>query len=334
MGLAICGGVFYHAPFVIHNPWLKLLHDMLYCGVDMFLFLSGLGACHSIRSRGGWGYLRQRALRLLPGLYLILIPWCLIMFLMGLMSGLAVLGSITLIGWWFGQMNQLNWYFSAVWLFFLLAVPLYRLFSRVKHPVLLWLCLTVLSFPLCLFCPADRFLVIVTRLPVFFTGILFGCLEQRGFSKQWLLRAIAYPLALVGLWLVPVTFWGIGWTYGNSLGLWWYPFALLIPGGAIMVADLAALLRKSRFLSMLMRPVEWCGEASGEILMIHMAIYKIFLATVSLRNRYWACILLGCLVLGCLYRRFVTSRISLPARLTNCPNPVPVIFAHFRRKRY
>lgn len=43
MGLAICGVVFFHTPMVLHDPWVSLLHDMLNCGVDMFLFLSGLG---------------------------------------------------------------------------------------------------------------------------------------------------------------------------------------------------------------------------------------------------------------------------------------------------
>ena len=53
MGLAILGVVIFHAPFVISHYKLRVIHDNLCCGVDLFLFFSGLGACHSIRSHGG-----------------------------------------------------------------------------------------------------------------------------------------------------------------------------------------------------------------------------------------------------------------------------------------
>lgn len=309
MGLAICGIAFFHAPFIIHNQWFKLFHDMLNCGVDLFLFLSGLGACHSIRSRGGAGYLRQRAARLLPGLYLFLIPWCIVMAGMGLMSGRELLGSVTLVGWWLGQTLQLNWYFSAVWLFFLLAIPCYALFSRTSHPVLLWLGLAAISVMLGILCPLNYLMVAVARLPIFFTGMLFGTLEQREFSHEKLLRGILYLLMLPGIFLVIAAYRGLGWIYGYSLGLWWYPYALIIPGAAVLISDLAAVCRKNRVLALLMRPIQWCGESSAEVLMFHVGIYKIILSITRFRNRIWLCILLGCLVLGCLYHYVVVARL-------------------------
>lgn len=65
MGLAILGVVIFHAPFVISHYKLRVIHDNLCCGVDLFLFFSGLGACHSIRSHGGKGYLKKRLSRIL-----------------------------------------------------------------------------------------------------------------------------------------------------------------------------------------------------------------------------------------------------------------------------
>ncbi len=310
MGLAICGVAFFHTPFVLHNPWIQLFHDMLNCGVDLFLFFSGLGACHSIRRRGGRGYLLQRCRRILPGLYLYLIPWSLLMLALGFMNWREFLGSVTLVGWWMGQSIQLNWYFSAVWLFFLLAVPLYHLFCRTRCPVLLWLGLTLGSILLGILCPLDRLMPAVTRLPIFLTGMLFGRLEQTGFCRTRLLRALLFPLMLLGLWLVILVYWGYGWTYGYSFGLWWYPYALVIPGAAVLVSDLAARLQRLAPVRALMVPLERCGESSSEILMVHVGIYKL-LQTLRFRNRIWLCILVGCLALGCLYHRFVVSK--LPA---------------------
>lgn len=307
MGIAICGIALYHAPLRIQNPWLALLHDMLNCGVDMFLFLSGLGACHSISRRGGGGYLRQRAKRLLPGLYLFLIPWCGVMYALGLMDIGSLLGSVSLLGWWLGQSLQLNWYFSAVWMFFLLAIPAYRVMGKSRHPVLIWALLTAVSVILGIACPLENCKTAVTRLPIFFTGMLMGCLEQRGFSRQGLLRGILYPLMLLGLWLVMVVYWGLGGRYGYSLGLWWYPYGLVIPGAAVGLADLGSLCRKSPRLRRLLRPLEWCGESSAEILAVHAGIYKIIRMTTWLRMRLWLLVLLGCLALGCLYHYFLVE---------------------------
>lgn len=313
MGLAVCGVAFFHTPFVIHDPWVGMLHNTLNSGVELFLFFSGIGACHSIQRRGGGGYLRQRAARLLPGLYLFLIPWCAVMAALGYMTGREVLGSVTLLGWWLGQSNQLNWYFSAVWMFFLLAVPLYALFRRTEHPVLLWLGLTVLSVLVGILCPLDYLMTAVARLPIFLTGMLFGRLEQTGFRRTGLLRGILIALMPAGLLLVTVVYWSYGWGYGYKLGLWWYPYALVVPGAAVLLADLFSWLRRFRPMARLMRPLEWCGESSAEILMVHVGIYKLIQNTTKMRNRYWLCTLLGCLVLGCLYHYFVTSRLRRPS---------------------
>lgn len=314
MGLAILGVAFFHAPLVIHNPWLQVFHSSLNSGVDMFLFLSGLGACHSLARRGWRDYLRQRARRLLPGLYLVMLIWCAVMLALGLMSGRELLGNVTLLGWWLGMANQLNWYFSAVWAFYLLAAPLYALFRKTAHPVWLWLGLVVLSIGLGIACPWDWYKLAVTRLPIFLTGMLFGRLEQTGFSRERCLRCILYPLMLLGLWLVLVTYWGYGYVYGYSLGLWWYPYALVTPGAAVLISDLAALLRRHPLLSKLLQPIERCGQSSAEILMVHLAVYKVILATTRLRNRYWLMTMVLCAAGGCLYHFLLVPRLRIRAR--------------------
>lgn len=303
MGLAIIGIAFYHAPFIIHNPWLEMCHSFLNWGVDLFLFLSGLGACHSIQNRGGRGYLRQRAARLLPALYPVMLLWCAVMAGLGVMSLRQLLGTVTLLGWWLGEPIQLNWYFSAVWMFFLLAIPCYGLFRRTKHPVGLWLVLTAVSMAVGILCPFSWLMTAVARLPVFLTGMLFGRLEQTGCENR--LRGILFALIPVGLWLAVIAYLGYGYVYGYSLGLWWYPYALIIPGGAVLIADLAAWAKKQPRCARLLRPIEWCGESSAEILMIHIALYKIIFVTTHLRNRHWLMVFAGCLALGCGYHRLM-----------------------------
>lgn len=305
MGLAILGIVIYHAPLVIGNPWLELCHSALNCGVDLFLFFSGLGACHSIAARGGRGYFRQRVKRILPGLYPVLIPWSFLMVFLGLMTWKEFFGSVTLIGWWVGIYNQLNWYFSAVWLFFLLAIPLYDLFRRTRHPILLWLGLSALTLLLEVLIPHGQISMLLSRLLVFLTGMLFGRLEQLGFSHENRLRAVLFPVMLFGLWaLIPVT-WGLGYVYGYTLGLWWLPYALFIPGGAVLLADSSEWLRRFSPARRVMGWLEQLGRASSEILIVHLAIYKVILGTRTLPNRWWCLVMVACLILGVLYRKLI-----------------------------
>ncbi len=313
MGLAILGVVIFHAPFVISNYKLRLIHDNLCCGVDVFLFCSGLGACHSIRAHGGKGYLKRRAQRLLPGLLLILIPWSILMKALGYMTWPEFFGSVTLTGWWLGFSVQLNWYFSAVWLFFLLAIPLYRLFCRVKHPVLLWLLLSALTLLLQWLLPGYRGSMLMCRMLIFLTGMLFGRLEQLGFRHENRLRLIAFLFLILGLWYMVLDYRYDCWGLGYRLGLWWYPYALFTSGGVILISDMAAYVRRLAPLRRCIKLVEELGQSSGEILMIHMAVFKVILSTAKIRNIWWVLVILFCLCAGVFYRKKIVPHLPFSA---------------------
>ena len=308
MGLAIFFIAFYHAPLEIHNFYIYVFSSSLNMGVDLFLFFSGLGACHSLAKRGAKSYLAQRAKRLLPGLYLFLLPWCGVMAYLGEMTLPEFLGNITFLGWWLGFHNQLNWYFSGVWLFFLLSPVLYKLFLKTKHTVCLWAVLVAFSFAIALLCPNDYYMTVLTRLPIFITGMLFGRLEQTGFQKEHLLKIICWCLLPIGLYLVGLTYGGYGWEYGYSLGLWWYPYALVIPGGVLLVSEVAAWLRKRKVFRAAMRPMELLGESSSEGLMVHIGIYKIIFVLRTFHNHIWIMIWLTTMALSLLYRQ-ITKRL-------------------------
>lgn len=311
MGLAILGITFYHAPFVIHNSWIRLFHDVLYCGVDLFLFYSGIGACHSIEKSGGKAYLGKRAKRLLPSLLPVVWGWSLLMLGKGIFNLKQFLGSVTLLGWWFGSEMQLNWYFSAVWLFFVLAIPLYWLFRRTEHPVALWAAAVLVLSLLCVFGGLPYNVEMLTaRMTVFLTGMLFGRLEQRGFEKTGRVTAAALLAMTVGILVVIVSERYIAPKYGYIYGLGWLPFLLVIPGWSILAGKLADALGKTG-LSLLMKPIGWMGQASGEILMVHMAVYKTIMVSGKLSNSGWLVVLVSCVVLGICYYRLVNHTVGL-----------------------
>lgn len=305
MGLAIFYVAFYHIPWIDRAPWIDFLHDIGYLGVDVFLFLSGMGLCHSVKKRGREGYLRQRCKRIFPGLMPFLLLWSLVMLGLRVLSFKEFFGSVTLLGWWFGQKKQLNWYFSAVWFFYFLGALLYRPVVEGKKPLLWVVFVSWLSFIAQWLSPYHYHAEAFTRVPVFLAGMLLGRMELRGETGGKWLRVVLYGAIPVGLFLTYMTWSSWGETWGTYLGLWWYPFLLVVPGGVFVTGELAGFLRRSKVITACMKPVEWLGDASAEALMLHVGIYKLIQLYWSFLPKYWMLILLGCCVLSVEYRKLV-----------------------------
>lgn len=308
MGLAIFYVAFYHIPWIDRAPWMDFIHDIGYLGVDVFLFLSGLGLCHSIHKRGREQYLLQRAKRLFPGLMPFLMLWSLVMLGLHVLSVKEFFGSVTLLGWWFGQKKQLNWYFSAVWFFYFLGALLYRPVVEGKCPLRWVILVSWLSFVAQWLSPYHYHAEAFTRVPVFLAGMLLGRMELRGESGKTWLRPALYGAIPVGLFLIYMTWAHWGDALGTYWGMWWYPFLLVVPGGVFLTAKFFHFLRKSRLIQFCVKPLEWLGDASAEMLMFHVGIYKLIQLYWSFFPKVWMLILLGCCVLAVGYRKLVQGR--------------------------
>lgn len=298
MGLAILWVAFYHIPWIDRNPILDFIHDTGYMGVDVFLLISGIGLCHSVKSRGRKGYLLQRAKRIFPGLMPVVLLWSLAMTVMGAMSCRELVGSVTLLGWWLGQTKQLNWYFSAVWMYFLLGVVLYTPVVKGKHPGLTVAGVSLLSFIILRVTPFWHHPTAFARIPIFLLGMLLGRAELQKTFPEKRLRGILYGLFPIGVLLTVMTWHSWGNLWGDSLGLWWYPFILVVPGGVFLFSELMARVTLPGWLR---GAIEHLGEASSEALMLHVGIYKLIQQRWHLYPKQWMLVLLGCMLLAVLY---------------------------------
>ena len=81
------------------------------------------------------------------------------------------------------------------------------------------------------------------------------------------------------------------------------------PGVVILISDIAALLRRFSPMETIMRPFELLGESSSEILMIHMAIYKVIQYTTKISNIWWVLVAAFCLATGVCYQKFVVKKL-------------------------
>lgn len=305
MGLAIFYVAFYHIPWIDRVPWMDFIHDIGYLGVDVFLFLSGMGLCHSVKKRGREGYLRQRAKRIFPGLMPVVVLWSLVMLGLHVLSIKEFFGSVTLLGWWFGQKKQLNWYFSAVWFYYFLGVLLYKPVVEGKKPIRWVLFISWLSFIAQWLSSYHYHAEAFARVPVFLVGMLLGRMELTGNTGGKWLRPVLYGAIPLGVFLIYMTwaYWGDG--LGTYFCMWWYPFLLMVPGGVCLTGELAGVLRRYKPVRACMKPIEYLGEASAEALMLHVGIYKLLQLYWSFLPKVWMLILLGCCVLAVGYGKLV-----------------------------
>ena len=251
---------------------LTRLRETGNCGVDLFLFLSGLGLVYSwtgIRERSAHPlreFYGRRFARVLPA-YLTV---SLVYYGMTGTEGLHDwLGKIFLYGHYVPGMDG-----GAYW-YFALLFPLYLLFPLLFRPVRRWgtwgalglIALTVGLTLLLRFAISDwyfdRVEIMLTRVPVFLAGILFGELSRRGTR----LPAWA-PWAALGLSL-PV------WFAASSMPPALMPWRRYVYGALTVLIALgyAGVCARLRGRGVVRRCMSAVGALSLEIYLIYENLY-------------------------------------------------------------
>ena len=272
MGLAIAWIVYYHSGLNSSFIPFRALKMAGYGGVDIFIFASGLGCWYSLhRSAALLPFLKRRALRLLPIYYAALPFWLLAMALTKTaLSFPDVLGNLLCVQWLTGRPRSVNWYVSAIWLYYLAAPYLYRITQKGRKVRLGALALTILlTVPFF----DTEFVVAPPRLALFYMGMLTARLTYGGAVGKAALRT-AFALTLLGsaLLLVFNRFCN-DWFYYKALA--WYPFYLITPGLCAGISLAALRLEKRKPGALLLRALELCGRHSFEILLAQLAVFQV-----------------------------------------------------------
>ena len=168
MGVAISCVLIYHAFCWVYNPIGRF--NIGYFGVDIFLFLSGMGLCSSYEKNTLSRFYRNRFIRIFPLYifsvciaYLICIKeWSFILFI----------ENLTTLSFYINNgINRFDWYINAlVALYFFF--PVFYLFSKLKYVGLVLL--TIIVFLFLHYCKIYWWYdCLVARLPIFYYGIIF-----------------------------------------------------------------------------------------------------------------------------------------------------------------
>ena len=280
---------------------LKTIHDIGYCGVDIFFFLSGFGLV------SGWlkkkyvllEFYKRRLLRVVPTYW----TW---MFLNGLLN-IFVFKDFKIRGFvadFFGigflsSKSYNNWFVPAIILCYV-AFPmiisfLIRKGERYWANKNLFLMIAFASLPsigilpILVFLNKYQLLIFAARLPNFILGILIGLayFKHRAHTLKDLNISSSLFVLLIILGLIPLyltlAFNTIVFNY--RYGLLWYPFILLGFPLCLVLANGMSWL-ESRFLGNIIvvaikRFLRFCGTYSLEIYLVHSSLFTL---SLSLHN--------------------------------------------------
>ena len=152
------------------------------------------------------------------------------------------------------------------------------------------------------------YIIFVTRLPVFYLGMLFASgAEEERVVRPWQMVLGTVVMGL-GIWFLKYAFREIPdtlWRYGVA----WVPFVVIAPPMCVLLSGGAELLERVPGGKSVVRFLSWVGGLSFEIYLLHISIVEILekrLAEHSLgdsRFLVWAAAVAVMMVLCVLLRR-------------------------------
>lgn len=274
MGFAILWVIFFHFGYKPPDP-LAALQSSGYSGVDIFFFASGIGCYLSYsRDKNAAAFIKRRFIRIMPTYFVFIVIWCTYKVITDGMDFTTVLGNIFCVQDLTGKDGSFNWYFGAMWIFYLLTPYFVAVADKIKKPagcVLFCLLLVLFSFP---FWNVKALIIIVTRLPVYFLGMYLAKRSQESDDKISLkFMLIATVLSIISMAAFIVCYFKLHdelWNYG----LWWYPFIITAPTICLYLSFICKQLEKKSVGQKILKAFSFIGSYTFELFLVHMFVFK------------------------------------------------------------
>ena len=282
MGLGILLVVFYHSPFTAEGlKVLGFVKKFGYGGVDLLILSSGLGCYYSLAKRSHSEFYLRRLMRVGPIYWLFLIPWT-IYKSFNYVSLRQTVGNIFFVQYLTKQGGEVNWYVTAMWIYYLLAPVLRDIAVRRRRT---WEHLAVILLMLLCsmaFWRDASWLIMVTRIPLFYLGMALGDMAERGCVSDG--TAVSAASFLTGfLFLLAVN--RLEETYLWTYGLWWYPFLFIAPPACLFLSRLCITPRAQRGLpGIIVKGLSALGRASYGIFLVHILFFEVYKVLAAQRG--------------------------------------------------
>ena len=276
MGMAIIWVVFYHIGIAVSNPIIRAIKDVGYGGVDIFVFCTGLGCYYSLEKNSDTvDFYIRRIKRIYPTYWIFLPIWFAYKAWIGEFKPAYFVGNILGFQTYTGNWNEVNWYISAIVLYYFICPLFYALVKRFGNDKKRTLVILALIFAVTMaFWNSLHLNIITTRFPLLFMGMLLGkmCFEEvelTGKMKATVVGAIFVGIALLAFFsnqfVERYRPWGLG----------WYPFIFIVPGTCLVISMISILLEKNALSKHIVSAVSWVGHSSFEIYLTHFLLFEI-----------------------------------------------------------
>ena len=253
-------------------------------GVEIFLFLSGMGLFYSLSGNPRLGdFYRNRLIRILPA-YLLIggVGWLILDIMLRKTGWLRFLLDFSTISFW-TEGERMVWYISLILILYMVFPLLYRIVAvpnkRLAGTLEVVLTAAVTAGCLALyflnFTVYDRIEIALWRVVPFILGALYGRKARRGegFAAEAVILCV---MGVAGILLTMVTKWQPDFLWGVfslRLGTLFYPFVVMFAATAVL-----SKCGGSRFL-------RFVGSISLELYLSHVVIRAV-LNEVGLKTRY------------------------------------------------
>lgn len=309
LGAALLWVMLYHIPIDMGS--IRYLKAMGYGGVDICFFASGLGCYYSLTSDSDIGnFMKRRLKRLMPTYVIFMIGWLALQYASGNFGIQMAVGNLLALQHFSGHPNSFNWYVGAVLLFYFFA-PYFKVIvdrSSPRGKYLFPLFLIVCSVP---FWKADIHIITASRLPVFYTGMLFAeiCQQSKRISGRHVFGAmLSFVVGMLSLALFFAWFPQYRWSHG----IYWYPFILITPPLCMAISYVLIRVEKFKFAKPIVSFLSLCGDYSFELYLVHILLLTLIpclIERLNLANVRYFVWLAGIipLIAGCFILRRLTN---------------------------
>lgn len=183
MGCAMGAILLFHQPFFSDNLLTGFFHIFGHWGVDLFLFISGMGIVNSLSKNTLKQYYTNRIIRIIPSCFIVGV--CkVVLFHWGFVEFVHENTLLTLT-------NCYLWYIYAILIYYIFAPFLFKAIQ--KHGILVLVVVSLLSIS-CMFVPfynnslyfINKMGWVIERLPVFVYGMYFSCYSIKKEINEYL----------------------------------------------------------------------------------------------------------------------------------------------------
>lgn len=277
MGIAMLWVIWLHSPLFTGIPVIDIIKKYGYGGVDIFLMLSGIGNFFSLqKSPNILQFYKRKLLRILP-IYILIVTLYSLYIIIAKDGHLSLLFyNITTLTLWTSRgvmfVEGFDWYIPCLMLFYLVTPWYIKAFN--KKPIISICLISLVGFILSLLIAHTEltcFLIMTTRIPIYFIGILIGYIIKKNIILN-LRHILLLSLSLIiGVIILVVADTLIGDFYLWSYGLWWYPFILITPPLSMALAWVLSKYKNYKFPFL-----SFVGKYSLPIYLLHRLIPDLF----------------------------------------------------------